>query len=81
MKIIKYKSTQKGKFNKQEVITLKKDNKNKKDIIREEFGQELSPDDLDFRKDNELTKEQEKNSRTENLKNKYNPKEGKQLKK
>jgi len=59
------------------VITLKKDNKNKKDIIREEFGQELSPDDLDFRKDNELTKEQEKNSRTENLKNKYNPKEGK----
>ena len=42
----------------------------------EEFGAELSPDDLDLREDNDLTKEQKNNSRTENLKNKYNSKEG-----
>lgn len=42
----------------------------------EEFGAELSPDDLDLREDNDLTKEQKNNSRTEHLKNKYNSKEG-----
>ena len=42
----------------------------------EEFGAELSPDDLDLREDNDLTKEQKNNSRTEHLKNNYNSKEG-----
>ena len=31
----------------------------------EEFGPELSPDDLDFREDNDLTEEQYKNSNHE----------------
>ncbi|WP_369436082.1 hypothetical protein [Lysinibacillus fusiformis] len=35
---------------------------NKKDINREEFGNDLSPDDLDVREENDLTKEQSKNS-------------------
>ena len=36
--------------------------RNKKDVEREELGTDLSPDDLDVREENELTKEQLKNS-------------------
>ncbi|MGE7094177.1 hypothetical protein ACQKII_22615 [Lysinibacillus sp. NPDC048646] len=36
--------------------------KRNKDIDREEFGNDLSPDDLDVREENDLTKEQIKNS-------------------
>ncbi|MFJ7666375.1 hypothetical protein ACIQXI_04665 [Lysinibacillus sp. NPDC097195] len=36
--------------------------KEKKDIAKEEFGSDLSPDDLDIREENDLTKEQAKNS-------------------
>ena len=35
---------------------------NKEDRNREEFGVELSPDDLDIREENDLTEEQFKNS-------------------
>ena len=70
--IIKYKSPQKGKFIIQEVITLTKEKKTKRALTQEEYSKELSPDDLDFREDNDLTHEQEKNSRTEKLKDKYN---------
>lgn len=38
----------------------KKDNK--KEITREEFGTDLSPDDLDIREENDLTEEQYQNS-------------------
>ena len=59
------------------MITLTKEKKNKHALTQEEYSKELSPDDLDFRHDNELTQEQEKNSRTEKLNNKYDFKEGK----
>jgi hypothetical protein len=39
----------------------KKRSKNK-EVEKEEFGPELSPDDLDIREDNDLTEEQYKNS-------------------
>lgn len=53
------------------MITLTKEKKTKRALTHEEYSKELSPDDLDFRHDNDLTHEQEKNSRTENLKDKY----------
>ena len=59
------------------MITLTKEKKTKHALTFEEYSKELSPDDLDFREDNELTHEQEKNSRTEKLKDKYNFKENK----
>ena len=43
------------------MITLEK-KKGKKEAEKEEFGPELSPDDLDIREDNDLTEEQYKNS-------------------
>ena len=52
-----------------EVIHLPKKNSNKKEIEREEFGPELSPDDLDIREDNDLTEEQLKNSNEVNQSN------------
>lgn len=36
--------------------------KEKKELPKEEFGSDLSPDDLDIREENELTKEQVKNT-------------------
>jgi len=54
------------------VITLTKDKKTKQVLTKEEYSKELSPDDLDFREDNDLTHEQEKNSEKEKLKDKYN---------
>ena len=56
---------------------MTKEKKTKHALTFEEYSKELSPDDLDFREDNELTHEQEKNSRTEKLKDKYNFKENK----
>ena len=44
------------------MITLEKKKGNKKEAEKEEFGPELSPDDLDIREDNDLTEEQYKNS-------------------
>ncbi|ATP40715.1 hypothetical protein CSE16_12020 [Solibacillus sp. R5-41] len=35
---------------------------NKEEVKREEFGTDLSPDDLDIREENDLTEEQYKNS-------------------
>ncbi|WP_154661613.1 hypothetical protein [Bacillus ndiopicus] len=35
---------------------------NNKKLQNEEFGQDLSPDDLDTRNENEMTKEQVKNT-------------------
>lgn len=35
---------------------------NKKESEKEEFGMDLSPDDLDIREENDLTEEQYKNS-------------------
>lgn len=57
------------------MITLTKDKKTKQVLTKEEYTKELSPDDLDFREDNDLTHEQEKNSQTEKVKDKYNFKE------
>ncbi|GLC88985.1 hypothetical protein [Lysinibacillus piscis] len=39
--------------------------KSSKKNVREEFGQELSPDDLDTRNKNQMTKEQKQNTPTE----------------
>ena len=55
---------------------MTKDKKTKQVLTKEEYSKELSPDDLDFREDNDLTHEQEKNSQTK-LKDKYNFKENK----
>lgn len=44
------------------MILLQKKKNNKIVIEKEEFGPELSPDDLDIREDNDLTEEQFKNS-------------------
>ncbi len=57
-----------------EVITLAKEKRNKSESNQEEFGVELSPDDLDLREDNELTKEQAKNSQTKKQHRKNKPK-------
>lgn len=59
------------------MITLTKDKKTKHALTIEEYSKELSPDDLDFREDNDLTHEQEKNSQTGKLKDKHNFKENK----
>ena len=53
------------------MITLTKEKKTKRALTQEEYSKELSPDDLDFREDNDLTHEQEKNSEKEKLKDKY----------
>ena len=55
---------------------MTRDKKTKQALTIEEYSKELSPDDLDFREDNDLTHEQEKNSQTK-LKDKYNFKEKK----
>lgn len=41
---------------------MSKEKEMKKEIEREEFGEELTPDDLDIREDNDLTKEQFNNT-------------------
>ncbi|MGE7024535.1 hypothetical protein [Solibacillus cecembensis] len=41
---------------------MQKKKGNKNEIKREEFGTDLSPDDLDIREENDLTVEQYKNS-------------------
>ncbi|MGE7843795.1 hypothetical protein ACQKNX_23810 [Lysinibacillus sp. NPDC093712] len=51
---------------------MTKDKRNKKDGEREEFGNDLSPDDLDVREDNDLTKEQFKNANEKNEKQEEN---------
>lgn len=56
---------------------MTKDKKTKHALTIEEYSKELSPDDLDFREDNDLTHEQEKNSQTGKLKDKHNFKENK----
>lgn len=57
-----------------EVITLTREKRNKSELNQEELGAELSPDDLDLREDNELTKEQMKNSQTKKQHKKHNAK-------
>ncbi|WP_332648165.1 hypothetical protein [Lysinibacillus sp. 54212] len=49
-------------------MDIEKQNKNKWN--QEEFGLDLSPDDLDIREENELSKEQLKNSHKEKNKEK-----------
>ncbi len=49
-------------------LDIEKQNKNKWN--QEEFGLDLSPDDLDIREENELSKEQLKNSHKEKNKEK-----------
>ena len=44
-----------------EVIILKKEQRNKKELERVELGSDLNPDDLDFRSNNHQTKEQKNN--------------------
>ena len=44
-----------------EVIILKKDQREKKELERVELGSDLNPDDLDFRSNNHQTKEQMNN--------------------
>lgn len=46
---------------KAEVIILKKDQREKKELERVELGSDLSPDDLDLRSNNHQTKEQMNN--------------------
>lgn len=55
-----------------EVIILKKENRNKSTLDQVEFGSDLSPDDLDVREENDLTKEQIKNSSDVKQQNKNN---------
>lgn len=50
------------------MITLKKEQQNNSKLKQEEFGADLSPDDLDVREDNDLTKEQKNNSQEEKFK-------------
>ncbi|MFJ7954538.1 hypothetical protein ACIQZG_23845 [Lysinibacillus sp. NPDC096418] len=50
---------------------MTREKRKKTELDREEYGADLSPDDLDFRRDNEQTEEQVKNSNEEN-KNKEN---------
>lgn len=45
---------------------MTKNKQNKKVVEQEEFGNDLSPDDLDVREDNDLTKEQVKNANEKN---------------
>ncbi|MFJ7646826.1 hypothetical protein ACIQ1H_04710 [Lysinibacillus sp. NPDC097279] len=45
---------------------MTKNKQTKKAVEREEFGNDLSPDDLDVREDNDLTKEQVKNANEKN---------------
>ena len=47
------------------MIILKKDKREKTELDRVEFGSDLSPDDLDFRGNNNQTKEQANNSKAE----------------
>jgi len=46
--------------------------KEKKEIPKEEFGADLSPDDLDIREENDLTKEQMKNTNEDKEQQKEN---------
>lgn len=52
-----------------EVIIMENKKGNNRKSKREEFGPELSPDDLDLREDNDLTEEQYKNSNHEKQSN------------
>ncbi|MEK4229512.1 hypothetical protein [Solibacillus sp. FSL H8-0538] len=51
---------------------MKKENRNKSTLDQVEFGSDLSPDDLDVREENDLTKEQIKNSSDVKQQNKNN---------
>lgn len=46
---------------KAEVFNLKKDQREKNELKQVEFGSDLSPDDLDLRSNQKLTKEQMNN--------------------
>jgi hypothetical protein len=50
-----------------EVFIVSKEKQYKAQKVKEEFGVELGPDDLDLREDNELTEEQKKNSQQAKL--------------
>lgn len=51
---------------------MEKKKSTKKELEKEEFGPELSPDDLDIREENDLTEEQYKNSNEVKQSNKTN---------
>ncbi len=51
---------------------MAKEKRNNSDIDQEEFGSDLSPDDLDVREDNNQTNEQLKNSNKEKQRNEKN---------
>ena len=50
---------------KSEVIILTKEKRNNLELDQVELGSDLSPDDLDVREENDLTKEQKNNSSKE----------------
>lgn len=54
------------------MIILTKEKRNKSELDQEEYGADLSPDDLDVREENDLTKEQRKNSNNEKQRNESN---------
>ncbi|MFJ7731459.1 hypothetical protein ACIQXF_06125 [Lysinibacillus sp. NPDC097231] len=54
------------------MIILAKEKRNNSEIDQEEFGSDLSPDDLDVREDNDQTNEQLKNSNKEKQRNEKN---------
>ncbi|MGE7693898.1 hypothetical protein ACQKNC_07235 [Lysinibacillus sp. NPDC094177] len=47
------------------MIILTKEKRNNSEEDQVEFGSDLSPDDLDVREENDLTKEQKNNSKNE----------------
>jgi|APAra7269097235_1048549.scaffolds.fasta_scaffold184380_1 hypothetical protein len=50
---------------KSEVIILTKEKRNNLELDQVELGSDLSPDDLDVREENDMTKEQKNNSSKE----------------
>ncbi|WP_327323559.1 hypothetical protein [Lysinibacillus parviboronicapiens] len=54
------------------MIILTKEKRNKSELDQEEYGADLSPDDLDVREENDLTKEQRNNSNNEKQRNESN---------
>ncbi|MGN4125052.1 hypothetical protein ACMGD3_08555 [Lysinibacillus sphaericus] len=54
------------------MIILTKEKRNNSELDREEYGTDLSPDDLDVREENDLTNEQIQNSTKEKRHNENN---------
>ncbi|MFY0517774.1 hypothetical protein [Lysinibacillus sphaericus] len=54
------------------MINLTKEKRNNSELDREEYGTDLSPDDLDVREENDLTNEQIQNATKEKRRNENN---------